>query len=243
MFYKTGVDICSVKSMWEFLHNHFTYSTMNSWNGLKSVAHNVKLYNLKLEGDWWVALRFLNDEADPGCLQMNIHDMIEEFERENQGYRVGFNGRSGGYLVLYNDDNYRSVLPDIVVDYENYEDFKNDQKYYGYRVSEHTYELRRAVRVVRAFDLLCDQLRDIVNEYSKKSFDTLKLEDAVEQFYVNYGDDLEELDLEGPEVEDDHVDLKDIAEFNSFMVLFYQCLGEDRNRAYVNGNLLYLKEE
>ena len=31
MFYKTGVDIANTKSMWEFLHNHFQYYTMNSW--------------------------------------------------------------------------------------------------------------------------------------------------------------------------------------------------------------------
>ena len=64
MFYKTGVDITKEKSMWHFLKNHFTYSTMNSWNGMKSIAHNVKLYNLKLDGDVLNIPLFMADQAD-----------------------------------------------------------------------------------------------------------------------------------------------------------------------------------
>ena len=44
------------KEMFEFLKEHFTYNTMNSWNGLESIANNVKVYNLGLEGDCWKAL-------------------------------------------------------------------------------------------------------------------------------------------------------------------------------------------
>ena len=80
MFYKTGVDICNIKSMWNFLHDHYTYYTMNSWNRSKSIAHNVKLYNLKLDGDWTVAMRYLLDEADAGDLQFYIDEIIREFE-------------------------------------------------------------------------------------------------------------------------------------------------------------------
>jgi hypothetical protein len=244
MFYKKYVDIASVKSMWEFLREHPTYSTLNSWNGLRSVAHNVKLYNLKLEGDWSVALQFLYDPADSGCLQLLINDFIRDWERDHKGYKVGFNGRSNGYLVLYNEDNYRSILPPCVEDYESYEEFKEDVTgpYNGYKVSDFFRELRDTVLIVRDFDRLCDDLRDLVNEYSKKSFDTAKLAEAVEQFNASFGDDLEELGLEGPEAEDDYVNLHDISNFNAFMTCFYNCLGEDSKRSYVNGNLLYLKE-
>ena len=48
MFYKKGVDISNTKSMYNFLKNHEKYDTLNSWNGLKSIANNVKVYNLKL---------------------------------------------------------------------------------------------------------------------------------------------------------------------------------------------------
>ena len=62
LFQKAGVDICNPKSMFEFINNHFTYYTLNSWNGLQSIANNMKLYNLGLEGDWTTVLDYLYDE-------------------------------------------------------------------------------------------------------------------------------------------------------------------------------------
>ncbi len=241
MFYTTGVDIASTKSMWNFLHNHFQYYTANSWNRGKSVAHNVKLYNLSLEGDWWNVLRYLNDEADSGCLQMFIDDEIAEFERKNPYYEVGFNGRSGGYLVLYSKDRSIPVLPDCL-DYDTYDDFKADCKDYGYRVSDYDRELRDAVTVVREFDRLCDRLRDLVNAYSTKSFDVDKLENALERFISEYGDDLDDLELEGPVMEGDRVKLNDISSYASFVHCFLDCLGEDRRRVTGKDDYLWLKE-
>jgi hypothetical protein len=243
MFYKTGVDISSVKSMWEFLHNHPTYSTMNSWNRHRSIAHNVKLYNLNLEGDWTVALRYLFDEADSGNLQLLIDDMIREFQEANPCYRAGLNGRSGGYLVFYNAQDNLSVLPDCL-DYDSYEDFKTDIKEYDIygRVSDYAYELRQTVEVVREFDKLCDRLRDIVNEYSKKSFDVDKLEDAITRFGDTYGDDLEDLGLYGPRLDGDRVELNEIANYSAFMHCFLECFGEDRRRVAINNGYLWLKE-
>ncbi len=243
MFYKTGVDISNVKSMWEFLHNHFTYPTLNSWNGHKSIAHNVKLYNLDLDGDWTRALDFLYDEADCGNLQMFIQDEISEFNRANPCYRVCFNGRSGGYLVLYNKDNYLSILPDCL-GYESYNDFKEDYSGYGYSIQDCLYELRETTKLVREFDKLCDRLRDLVNSYSQaSSFDQYKLENAVERFTYTYGDDLDALDLVGPEAKEDHVELNDIVDYVAFMECFENCLGEDKKRAYTLDGKLYLKRD
>lgn len=243
MFYKKGVDISSVKSMWEFLHNHPTYSTMNSWNGHRSIAHNVKLYNLNLTGDWTRVLDFLYDEADCGQLQMFIQDEITAFERANPQYRAGFNGRSGGYLVLYNKDNCRTVLPDCL-DYECYEDFKEDYTGYGYSVSDCMYELRETTKLVREFDKLCDRLRDLVDGYSKSNtFDQCKLEDAVERFNFAYGDDLDSLGFDGPVAKGDYVELNQIADYQAFMDCFELCLGDDRRRAYINDGKLYLKRD
>ena len=244
MFYQTGVDIASTKSMWEFLHNHFTYYTMNSWNRQTSIANNVKLYNLNLEGDWTVAMRYLFDEADSGCLQMNIDDMIREFEEKNSYYKVFFNGRSGGYLVLCDADSNKSMLPSCVADYDSYEEFKEDIKWQGYRVSDFDRELKDAVEIVREFDKLCDSLRDLVNEYSKKSFDSDKLEAALEWFNNEYGDDLVTLDLTGPVMEGDRVRLNAIASYNAFMQCFIKCLGDDYRRATSDpdGKYLWLKE-
>lgn len=243
MFYKTGVDISSVKSMWEFLHNHFTYPTMNSWNGQRSIANNVKLYNLKLEGDWTVALRFLYDESDSGALQLAIDDQLREFEINNPGYRVGFNGRSGGYLVLYNKDNFQSVLPEIL-DYDSYEDFKEDNERYGYNLGIYKDELREAVTLVREFDKLCDRLRELANWYSKMNFDVVKMNDAIERFNLAYGDDFDSLGLEGPTMTpgSDFVELNACARYLMFLECFLNCFGEDRRRTYLKDGRLYMKE-
>lgn len=244
MFYKTGVDIASTKSMWEFLHNHFTYYTMNSWNRQQSIANNVKLYNLNLEGDWTVAMRYLFDEADSGNLQLEIDDMIREFEEANPYYKVFFNGRSGGYLVLCNADNNCSVLPECVADYDTYADFKEDVKsgWNNYNVSDFDRELRDAVEIVREFDRLCDSLRDLVNAFSKRSFDVDKLEEALTRFGDEYGDDLESLELTGPELDGDRVMLNEIAHYYAFMRCFMDCLGEDKKRVAINNGYLWLKE-
>lgn len=244
MFYKTNVDICNTKSMWNFLHDHFTYYTMNSWNRSQSIAHNVKLYNLNLEGDWTVALRYLLDEADSGNLQLLIKDEIREFEEDYPWTNVFFNGRSGGYLVLGTKNSNGSVLPDCVTEYDTYEDFKEDIKagWNGYNVSDFNRELRDTVKVVREFDKLCDRLRDIVNEYSKKSFDVDKLEAAIEWFNNEYGDELVCLELTGPVLEGDRVKLNDLEDYKAYLTCFMICLGEDKNSAAGNDGYLWLKE-
>lgn len=244
MFYKSGVDIASTKSMWNFLHEHFTYYTMNSWNRTVSIANNVKLYNLDLEGDWTVAMRYLFDENDSGCLQLQIDDMIREFTDEHPYYKVGFNGCSGGYLVLYNSDNNGPVLPECVAGYYDYAEFKEDVKagWNGYRVSDFNRELRDAVKIVREFDKLCDSLRDLVNEYSKRSFDVDRLEAVVEQFNDLYCDDLETLEITGPKLDGDRVELNEIVHYSAFMHCFLDCLGDDKKRVASNNGYLWLKE-
>lgn len=243
MFYKTGVDIASVKSMWNFLHDHFTYSTLNSWNGMKSIANKVKLYNLKLDGDWTVALRYLEDEADSGGLQMLIADEIQNFESTHPNYRVGFNGRSNGYLVLYNVNSYMSVLPDCL-DYDNYEDFKEEVKSWRSAVSDYKDELRQCTELVRDFDLLCDTLRELVNEYTTRDFDAVALESAVECFNSLYGHELQELGVELPEFNNDTIPailLKSAGKYDIFIEALKRCLTPmERPRIHIEDNILSL---
>jgi hypothetical protein len=218
---------------------------LNSWNRQESIANNVKLYNLGLDGDWAIVLRYLTDAADCGGLQALIDDEIRDFdERHYPLYRAGFNGRSSGYLVLYNMEDNTSVLPNCVADYDSYEDFKEDVKagWNGYNVSDFNYELRRVVTLVRDFDNLCDRLRDIVNEYSTRSFDVDKLEDALERFNNEYGDDLVVLELDGPVLDGDKIRLNDIKSYNAFMNCFVECFGDDRRRITSNNTHLWLKE-
>ena len=180
LFQKSGVDICSPKSMFEFINGHFAYDTMNSWNNLKSIANNVKLYNLELEGDWENALGYLYDESDVGDLQHQIVETIFEWEDEHPGYAVGFNGRSNGYLVIYNKEtdggiNFRNILPNNLTGFDTYEEFKESIKdYYGWTVKDMIPELREYTQLIRDFDKLCDDLRDLVNEYSKLDYEAEK---------------------------------------------------------------------
>ena len=244
MFYTTGIDIANTKSMWNFLHNHFTYSTMNSWNRLRSIANNVKLYNLNLEGDWTEVIKYLTDVGDCGGLQCMIDEELRAFdEKWYPNYRVGFNGRSSGYLVLYSEYHNNSVLPECVTDYDSYDEFKEDIKdFAGSRVSDFNRELRDAVELVRDFDRLCDTLRDIVNEFSKRVFKKDKLIDAVERFYSEYGDDLCDLNIQGPKVDGDKVRLYDIRYYRAFMDCFFTCFGDNARQIDFDNKYLWLKD-
>lgn len=181
LFQKAGVDICSPKSMFEFINNHFTYYTLNSWNGLQSIANNMKLYNLGLEGDWTTVLDYLYDDNDIGCIGFQIRDLVDEWEAKHPGYSLGWNGRSGGYLVIYNHDrrngtvNFRNILPEDLTGYDNYEEFKETIKdYYGWNVKDMIPELREYTELIRDFDKLCEDLRDLANEYSKLDYEAEK---------------------------------------------------------------------
>lgn len=184
LFQKTGVDICSAKSMFNFINEHYTYYTLSSWNGLSSIANNVKVYNLKLEGDWDVALSYLFDTNDVGDLQLEINMMIREWEDDHPGYLIGFNGRSSGYLVMYNKDNNRSIVPDCLLGYDNYEEWKQSIKdsWYHECVKDYLPTLRETTQLIQSFDKLCDEIRELVNVYSKMDYQA-----DVKAFNEEYG--------------------------------------------------------
>lgn len=186
MFYKTGVDITNDRQMFEFLKGHFEYPTMNSWNRLYSIANNVKINRLGLTGDWWMALKLLeNGEYD------TINWMIHDWMTEHTGYEVYFNGRSGGYLILKDRDYNGHMLPESVLDSETYEDYKDwCRENYG-SVKANRDELVRFTKLVQDFDRLCDQLRDFCEKLSNLKFEVVEMEKAVDQFNEQYEDDLE----------------------------------------------------
>ena len=108
-FYRAG-DGRSRKNMTEFLSQHFRYDTMNSWNRATSYAHCVKLHRLGLAAsDYDKAYDLLETEEVRDAWQAVIDDFTEE---QAGRATIGFNGRSGGYLVLYEsafqDSQYRS---------------------------------------------------------------------------------------------------------------------------------------
>lgn len=190
MFYKKGIDITKDKEMFNFIKEHFTYYTLNSWNGLTSIANKVKLYNLGLSGDWSVALNLLdNGEYE------TINELIRDWEREHPSYTVGFNGRSGGYLVLGNKHNNYSVIPDTIFECEDYDEYKRYcREFYG-AVKNNRDELVETVRLIQDFDRLCDSLRDFVDQLSQVNFITNAMELSAEMFNDVYANDLEMMDF------------------------------------------------
>jgi hypothetical protein len=207
---------------------------------MKSIANKVKLYNLNLDGDYSAALKFLFDESDIGDLQFLIGEQCDEFNLSHPGYTVGFNGRSGGYLVLYSTDHNRSVLPDCVDNYDSWEDFKADCKDYGEKVSDYTYTLRELTKVVRDFDRLCDSLRDLVNEYSKMNYEDQVLAANVEHFNIIYESDLDLIGASPLEVLSGEVDVSGILKLTSLTEALVHLFG--RNRVEIINNKLKVKE-
>ncbi len=89
------VDKRSRAEMTAYLSGHFRYNTMNSWNRSTSYACNMKLYKLGLD-------RGTEDKLWDIIQVPEFYERIEDFNwQHNYLWQAGWNGRSGGYLVLY----------------------------------------------------------------------------------------------------------------------------------------------
>ncbi len=241
MFYKKGIDITNDKQMFNFLKDHYTYYTMNSWNRLYSIANNVKIYKLKLSGDCYNALALL--QADDYFM---INMMIEDWEIEHPGYKVGFNGRSCGYLVLYCNDHNGTILPDEIDNCEDYEEYKRYcREYYG-SVKSNRSDLVKYTKLVQDFDKLCDKLRDYCDELSTKKFEVEEMKKSVEDFNDRYYDDLSTLgfnelvcDSEGK------VDCSEIRQITCLMEAFTRIANRSDScyKLVWDGDNLYLSEK
>ena len=97
-FYKK-IDMRSREAMIAFLENHFRYDTMNSWNRATSYANCVKIHALDLTHEQREKAWAMLDMAE---VYDAIHGIIHEWSAEREWcWTAGFNGRSSGYLVLY----------------------------------------------------------------------------------------------------------------------------------------------
>lgn len=106
MFFEKKIDARSKESLAEFLSGHYRHDTMGSWNQSTSYANCVKVDRLGLKGqDLHKAFEILNVDG----YWHEIRGPIRDFEKAwYSSYTIGSNGRSGGYLVLYEAELYRS---------------------------------------------------------------------------------------------------------------------------------------
>lgn len=117
------------KEMVTYLKNHFRYNTANSWNQSTSYARNVKIYNIGLsEVLEDKALDLIYENGFNELMNCQYYNLIEQFEEDADGYTIGFNGRSGGYLVLYHKD-YPFKSLDMHEDFEDFDDFEIGERY------------------------------------------------------------------------------------------------------------------
>lgn len=93
------VDLRSRQEMTDYLRNHFRYSTMNSWNQATSYACNLKIHRLGLTSEVESKLYDMLDTQEFFALRETL---IAQFNADHDfRWQAGFNGRNGGYLVLY----------------------------------------------------------------------------------------------------------------------------------------------
>ncbi len=131
-----------------YLRNHFRYDTMHSWNRATSYARNVKLHHLILDAETRSsAYDFL--ELPEAYWEVNA--LIEEFDRHHDyRWQAGFNGRSGGYIVLYQ----LRLLTEKHYGVFTYpgKGLDEDEDFSAWGIDE----LRDRYRLVREFDQLCE---------------------------------------------------------------------------------------
>lgn len=153
--FTTKVDTRSRKAMANFLTNHFRYYTMNSWNVSMSWANNVKIYKLGLPTEIENKLYDMLDvEYWDSDLRLFIDDLIRDFEMKT-GYTAGFNGRSDGYLVLYDTDivNGKLQCHNRSVDDYTFDEYMDKDEF-------DMQDLRNKVKLVQEFDELCNRIID-----------------------------------------------------------------------------------
>lgn len=99
MHFRKELDMSDAGELQEFIREHKRYNTMNGWNRSTSYANCVKINHLPLTHDQMSKAYELIDCEE---FWFPINDLMHEWavERKHE-WSVGFNGRSGGYIVLY----------------------------------------------------------------------------------------------------------------------------------------------
>lgn len=185
-FFSKQIDKRNRQAMIDFLSGHFRYDTTNSWNRETSYANLVKVHHLNLPPE---IRSKAYDMVNLDEVNESLNDIIAQWDEDhNWKYQARFNGRSGGYLVLYQGGrrisdhksyctncgqrNFQSATEEnktcgvcrkpTRVNHTFYETYTNGM---GIDMDEDFQEwsmrrLRERVELVQSFDKLCDDLRD-----------------------------------------------------------------------------------
>lgn len=146
--FRKEVDINDLEELKGFLKDHYRYHTMNSWNQSTSYANRVKLTRLPLTREQENRAFELLDVEE---FWDEINNLIHDWDCEHKFvWSAGFNGRSSGYIVLYqggqHPDGRRFTLPGRSLDQgEDFEDWDLEM-------------LQRRYKIVSEFDFLCDEI-------------------------------------------------------------------------------------
>ena len=166
-FFNKTKGIKTLKSKFEYINEHFTYFTMNSWNRTTSIANNIKAWSLPLSREQRDKLfDILADENLSNHFYADINHTIREYiakeKAEYNNIDVYFNGKSGGYLVLTPANSIRNITNELIADFDDYEQALQYLKDCGSTHKEAQEELKAAIlndfEVVKSFDIFCDEL-------------------------------------------------------------------------------------
>ena len=137
-------DSMTVEEMRDYLRGHYRYNTMNSWNNSTSYAHNMKVHHLGLTADH---RNRAYDLVDMPEVRDAAEGLCDDFAADcGYSWKAMFNGRSAGYLVLYQSVDSKTCYPGRATDMgEDFSDWEEDQ-------------LRDRVELVQRFDRLRDVL-------------------------------------------------------------------------------------
>ena len=90
------------KAMIAYLAEHFRYDTMNSWNRATSYAVNIKASHITLPAGVDREAVYQMLDVQDAWDESGFNAILREFDaRHFHCFQIGTNGRSGGYLVLY----------------------------------------------------------------------------------------------------------------------------------------------
>lgn len=163
--FSAKVDKRSRAAMVHFLSNHFRYYTANSWNRSTSYANNVKIHRLPIPAE----LQEMAYDIACGAVRSPDFDFIceDEFRAflDDTGYFAGFNGRSSGYIVMYDTkrkDDTNEIIALCGVPIDQNADFDDKDEWDIHR-------LRERVILVERFDQMCLNILNRFIELLKES--------------------------------------------------------------------------